>query len=84
MEVIIFAPKAMKAEELYSRILGIESPWEISSVTLVESDSSIMVNLAHPSTIFFPCPNCGTLCGMYDHTLEQTWRHLDTVNTIPT
>lgn len=26
-----------------------------------------------------PCPECGTLCPIYDHQRKRTWRHMDTM-----
>lgn len=68
----------MQAEELYSQILGINDPWEISSVSLSDSDSSVTVHLSHAPGISFSCPTCGDSCKVYDHSPERTWRHLDT------
>ena len=68
----------MKAEDLYNQILGISAPWEISSVSLSDSDSSVTVHLSHASGISFACPSCGDSCSVYDHSPERTWRHLDT------
>lgn len=67
----------MEAEELYSQILGTSDSWEISSVSLSESDSSVTIHLSHASGISFACPSCGDSCSVYDHSPELTWHYLD-------
>jgi transposase len=37
----------------------------------------IHVYLEHDN-VEWPCPECGTQCGLYDHQPERQWRHLDT------
>jgi transposase len=64
--------------ELYRRILGIESPWFVSSVELVATAKEVRVVLAHKPGVEWPCPECGKLCLLHDHQETRRWRHLDT------
>lgn len=34
--------------------------------------------VCHGSGIRWACPECGAKCGVYDHSEERSWRHLDT------
>ncbi len=34
----------------------------------------------HAKPKSWPCPECGTACGLHDHDGERTWRHLDSCN----
>jgi transposase len=64
--------------ELYRRILGIEAPWYVDSVELKLELGEVHIHLAHHDMIDRPCPECGSLCKLYDHQPEGRWRHLDT------
>jgi transposase len=64
--------------ELYRRILGIEAPWYVERVELKLTEGEVHVYLEHHDLIHWPCPECGTECGLYDHQPERQWRHLDT------
>ena len=67
----------MQDRELYRQILGIESPWYVERVELKLEAGQIHVYLEHDN-VEWPCPECGTRCGLYDHQPERQWRHLDT------
>jgi len=67
----------MQDRELYRQILGIESPWDVQRVELKLEAGQIHVYLEHDN-VEWPCPECGTQCGLYDHQPERQWRHLDT------
>ena len=68
----------MEDHELYRRILGIETPWQVDSVDLNLEAGEVHVFLAHPGSLEWPCPECGQACKLYDHHPERQWRHLDT------
>ena len=66
----------MRDTDLYRRILGIESPWEVDEVDLDRSGGEVRVHLSHgerqPA-----CPECGQPASRYD-SRPRRWRHLDT------
>ena len=67
----------MKDTDLYRQILGIESPWEVSSVALDAKALRIDVVLVHKGGQRWSCPECQETCGLHDHADERSWRHLD-------
>lgn len=68
----------MQDRELYRRILGIESPWQVERVELNLNAGEIDVYLEHAPDVNWPCPECSTPSPLYDHQRERRWRHLDT------
>jgi len=68
----------MQDNELYRRLLGIESPWEVSGVDLDLSQGEVRVRLEHTKDAKWVCAECGKSCALYDHQGERRWRHLDT------
>lgn len=68
----------MQIEDHYALLLGVHSPWEITSVDLkVElSRVDISVEYADSSGV---CPDCSTICPKHDDREMRTWRHLDTM-----
>ena len=68
----------MLVEEHYKQLLGINSPWEISSVDLSIEEHRVDIVIEYTSEEG-PCPECGTLCSKHDNRQERTWRHLDTM-----
>jgi transposase len=67
----------MDTTELYAVLLGLTSPWEVVEVQLDEAEERIDVAAEHEEAARFPCPECGLLLGVYDHTPSRAWRHLD-------
>ena len=65
----------MQDHELYRRILGIESPWQVDLVDLKLEAGEVHVYLAHPDRMEWPCPECGEACKLHDHQPERQWRH---------
>lgn len=68
----------MDSKAFYTRILGIHDPWHITNVTMDEAQNRVDVFLEHRSGVRFPCPICEQFCGVYDHTEQRTFRHLNT------
>jgi len=67
----------MNDTELYRQILGINSPWYVSSVELKLEEESIYVHLSYEAGARMVCPECSAACDVYDHRRKRTWRHLD-------
>jgi len=67
----------MRDTELYSHLLGLVSPWEVSRVELSAEDGRVDVWVEHPERTRFSCPDCDGELAVYDHAEERAWRHLD-------
>jgi transposase len=63
--------------ELYTLLLGLTAPWKVVEVTVKEADQRVDVWAEHEPATRFPCPVCGLLLPVYDHTPPRAWRHLD-------
>jgi uncharacterized membrane protein YdjX (TVP38/TMEM64 family) len=57
--------------------LGLETPWTVRSVELNVPGQRVDVWAGHAEDVRWPCPECGTPLGLYDHSEERVWRHLD-------
>jgi transposase len=68
----------MQDRELYRRILGIESPWQVERVELKLEQGEVHVFLEHGPEAKWLCPECSAPSPLYDHQAERRWRHLDT------
>jgi len=68
----------MQDRELYRRILGIESPWQVERVELKLEQGEVHVYLEHVPEAKWLCAECSTPSPLYDHQAERRWRHLDT------
>lgn len=68
----------MEIEDHYGLLLGINSPWEISSVDLDLTATKVDVIIEYTDDKG-PCPECGLICPKHDDRKERTWRHLDTM-----
>ncbi|MFT5083768.1 MAG: transposase [Lentisphaeria bacterium] len=68
----------MEIEDHYGLLLGINSPWEISSVDLDLATQKVDVIIEYTDDKG-PCPECGVICPKHDDRKERTWRHLDTM-----
>ena len=68
----------MEIEDHYALLLGIQSPWDISSVDLKLESSrvDIVVEYTDSSGV---CPECAARCPKHDDRELRTWRHLDTM-----
>lgn len=67
----------MRDTELYRQLLGLEKPWTVARVELDVQRQRVDVWATHDKPKIWPCPACGTACGLHDHDAERTWRHLD-------
>ena len=60
----------MQDRELYRQILGIEAPWFVKRVELVElkvAEGEVHVDREHQEMGSWPCPECGEGCQLHDH-----------------
>jgi transposase len=67
----------MKDTDLYTKILGIQSPWRVKDVDLDLSQETVSVFVEPEPGAELTCPKCGVICPGYDKRRRQ-WRHLDT------
>jgi transposase len=69
----------MKDTALFAQLLGISAPWCVTEVAPDLDSKSISIRIEWPDGKPGACPECGELCGVYDHREEREWRHLDTM-----
>jgi transposase len=67
----------MRDTELYQQLLGLAEPWTVRRVELSVAEGRVDVWVDHPRQQRFDCPQCGQRLGVYDHSEERAWRHLD-------
>ncbi len=67
----------MRDKELYTQILGIQAPWEVSDIELDLKAGEVKVYVEQKPGTKQACPKCGASCPGYDKRRRQ-WRHLDT------
>jgi transposase len=70
--------KDMDNKTFYTQLLGIHNPWYIREVSLDTKAKRVDVYIEHVKGVRFPCPDCEEFCGVYDHTEEREFRHLNT------
>lgn len=63
---------------LYEQLLHLPAPWRVERVELSPDTKRVDVWLAHDPAVPLVCPQCAQPAPVYDHTVERTWRHLDT------
>lgn len=68
----------MEIEDHYAMLLGIYTPWEISSVELNMASSRVDIEVEYADASGV-CPECGIMCPKHDDRERRTWRHLDTM-----
>jgi transposase len=68
----------MQDTELYTMILGLKLPWKVVRVVLNLDVGRVDVWTEEDPNWKWKCPVCGKPAPVYDHSEEQTWRHLDT------
>lgn len=69
----------MQDKELFSQLLGLKEPWEVTKIKVDFNQLKVDIWVAWPPKEHAPCPECGKLCKIYDHRDERQWRHLDTM-----
>jgi transposase len=67
----------MRDKDLYTQILGIQSPWKVTDVELNLAEGEVKVFVQQVSGTEHSCPKCGATCSGYDKR-HREWRHLDT------
>ena len=67
----------MEIEDHYALLLGLHSPWEISSVQLSTTANRVDIVVEYSDNTGV-CPECGVLSPKHDDRESRTWRHLDT------
>lgn len=68
----------MDEKTFYTKILGIKLPWYVKKVVVDEAAQRIDIYLDHEKGIQVRCPECGEFYGLYDHSPERVYRHLNT------
>jgi len=68
----------VEIEDHYSQLLGIHTPWEISSVDLNINEQKVDIIIEYDDDSG-PCPECHTISPKHDDRKMRTWRHLDTM-----
>lgn len=64
-------------DELFSRALGLEEPWQVIEIDFSEADQEINIYLDFPRGSRFRCPKCGREDVPAYDTKEKRWRHLN-------
>ena len=67
----------MRDTDLYTRILGIEAPWQVSTVKVEMAKGEVIVQVERKVGAKLRCPTCGRESHGYD-SRRRRWRHLDT------
>jgi len=66
----------MRDKTLYTQLLGIESPWQVSEVDLRLDEGEVDIYLERDASVPLVCPVCGRVAAGYD-SRRRKWRHLD-------
>ena len=66
-------------EEFYNGILGIESPWEVVSISRETKTRVVTAHVHYKKNVRLQCPKCKTESKLHDHR-KRSWRHLDSCN----
>lgn len=66
-------------EEFYNAILGIESPWEVASISREIETRVVTAHVHYKKDIQLLCPKCEAESKLHDHR-KRRWRHLDSCN----
>lgn len=61
----------------FTKLLGLRDPWSITQVLLDTDGKRVDIYIKNRSNVRFPCPVCQQFCGVYDHTQEREFRHLN-------
>jgi transposase len=67
----------MHDRQVFSKLLGVVSPWEVEHVDLRLEEGAVHISVRHRRGATWPCPQCGRPCKLHDHQPARSWRHLD-------
>lgn len=67
----------MRDKELYAQILGLNEPWVVEEVELLDDKKEIVIRVGLRGSIILICPFCNEPMPGYD-SQKRRWRHLDT------
>jgi transposase len=67
----------MDSKELYTALLGLQSPWTVDRVEMDVTRQEVSVYVGHPAGSRFRCSHCERELAVFDHAEERRWRHLD-------
>jgi transposase len=67
----------MRDTDLYTQILGIKDPWQVSTVEVEMHKGEVTVQVERKAGAKLCCPTCGEQTPGYDSRTRR-WRHLDT------
>ncbi|MDY6843839.1 MAG: hypothetical protein SVW57_07100 [Thermodesulfobacteriota bacterium] len=70
----------MDSKLLFTKILGLKPPWFIKEIAVKEEENSVHIYLEHGEDIVVRYPVCDEFCGVYDHSPERIFCHLDACN----
>lgn len=68
----------MKDTDLYTQILGLQAPWQVTEIELDSPGRAVTVRVSPDVAAHWVCPKCGKPASRYDKRTRQ-WRHLDTM-----
>ena len=67
----------MRDIDLYTQILGIQSPWRVAGVEVDMPGGEVLIRVEREADAPLCCPTCGRQAPGYD-SRRRRWRHLDT------
>ena len=67
----------MRDVDLYTQILGIQAPWQVTDVEVDMPQGQVTVHVEREAGAKLCCPTCGQPAPGYD-SRRRRWRHLDT------
>jgi transposase len=68
----------------YAQLLDLTDPWIVGNTMLDTEANTLTIHITTQKGARLPCPTCNTLCTIYDHREERSWRHLDTMQFVTT
>ncbi len=70
----------MRDTEIFRHLLGLEAPWKIARIKPLATTGGVEIWVKHIARTQFVCPHCDASLPVYDHSAEQTWRHVNPVS----
>lgn len=67
----------MNDVSFFAKVMGIQSPWKVSGVSISSDNAEIAVSLEGRRRVSFVCPECRLPAALHDHAPARRWRHLD-------